>query len=220
MGRKCRRSCFLSLSEACGADAIAGIKKLNEDIGSNRPLIFYSISNMFTSQITIIPYQKGSPVYYDVYSSSDGKVILFVTSEGVCGLNFLVEPIEELVALMHKRLNVLPQKSPKKVLPWWKCLQQSNMKVTVLLHGTPFQMKVWETLCSIPQGKTRSYTSIAQQMGKEKGVRAVAQACARNPVACLIPCHRVLGKHGEITGYRWGIEKKRQLLKKEGVKNI
>jgi AraC family transcriptional regulator of adaptative response/methylated-DNA-[protein]-cysteine methyltransferase len=83
------------------------------------------------------------------------------------------------------------------------------------LRGTVFQLRVWQALRQIPRGETRSYSQLAREMGDPKSTRAVARACATNRVALLVPCHRVVGADGSLTGYRWGVERKRQLLKAE-----
>lgn len=83
------------------------------------------------------------------------------------------------------------------------------------VRGTAFQHRVWQALRDIPLGETASYSQIAAHIGAPTSVRAVAQACARNPVAVAIPCHRAVGKHGEITGYAWGTDRKRALLNRE-----
>ena len=75
----------------------------------------------------------------------------------------------------------------------------------------------WELLRKIPYGETVTYTQIAEQLGDKKKVRAVAQACASNRLAVVIPCHRVVGKDGKLSGYRWGVERKSKLLKTEGA---
>ena len=83
------------------------------------------------------------------------------------------------------------------------------------IRGTAFQQRVWQALRDIPAGKTASYTEIAQRIGAPKAVRAVAGACAANALAVAIPCHRVVRNDGALSGYRWGIERKRALLAKE-----
>jgi AraC family transcriptional regulator of adaptative response/methylated-DNA-[protein]-cysteine methyltransferase len=83
------------------------------------------------------------------------------------------------------------------------------------LRGTVFQLRVWQALRQIPRGETRSYSQLAREMGDPKATRAVARACALNRVALLVPCHRVVGASGSLTGYRWGVERKRQLLEAE-----
>jgi AraC family transcriptional regulator of adaptative response/methylated-DNA-[protein]-cysteine methyltransferase len=86
------------------------------------------------------------------------------------------------------------------------------------LRGTAFQQRVWQALRKIPAGKTASYTDIAKRIGLPKSVRAVAQACGANAIAVAIPCHRVVRSDGSLSGYRWGVERKRALLDKENRK--
>jgi AraC family transcriptional regulator of adaptative response/methylated-DNA-[protein]-cysteine methyltransferase len=86
------------------------------------------------------------------------------------------------------------------------------------LRGTAFQLRVWRALCAIPRGETRSYSQLASEMGNPKATRAVARACATNRVSIMVPCHRVVGAAGSLTGYRWGVERKRQLLAAEGAR--
>lgn len=81
--------------------------------------------------------------------------------------------------------------------------------------GTPFEQKVWQALCGIPAGQTRSYGELARQIGESEAARAVAGACAANVLAIVIPCHRVVRGNGAISGYRWGVERKRALLAEE-----
>jgi AraC family transcriptional regulator of adaptative response/methylated-DNA-[protein]-cysteine methyltransferase len=83
------------------------------------------------------------------------------------------------------------------------------------IRGTTFQQRVWQALREIPVGETASYTDIARRIGSPKAVRAVAQACAANALAVAIPCHRVVRNDGALSGYRWGVERKRALLEKE-----
>jgi AraC family transcriptional regulator of adaptative response/methylated-DNA-[protein]-cysteine methyltransferase len=83
------------------------------------------------------------------------------------------------------------------------------------LRGTAFQLRVWQALRQIPRGETRSYSQLAREMGDPKATRAVARACALNRVAVLVPCHRVVGVSGSLTGYRWGVKRKEQLLAAE-----
>ncbi len=83
------------------------------------------------------------------------------------------------------------------------------------MRGTAFQQRVWQVLREIPAGTTVSYTDIAQLIGSPKAVRAVASACAANKIAVAIPCHRVVRNDGALSGYRWGIDRKRMLLEME-----
>jgi AraC family transcriptional regulator of adaptative response/methylated-DNA-[protein]-cysteine methyltransferase len=83
------------------------------------------------------------------------------------------------------------------------------------VKGTAFQRRVWEALRAIPAGSTASYGEVARRVGSPSAVRAVARACAANPVAGAIPCHRVVGADGDLRGYRWGVGRKRELLRRE-----
>ena len=85
------------------------------------------------------------------------------------------------------------------------------------VRGTAFQRRVWKALRAIPVGSTASYTEIAERIGSPKAVRAVAGACAANAIAVAIPCHRVLRTDGSLSGYRWGVERKRALLEREAA---
>ena len=85
------------------------------------------------------------------------------------------------------------------------------------LRGTPFQRRVWQALRTIPVGTTVTYSELANSIGAPNAVRAVAGACAANPVALAVPCHRVVGSDGDLTGYYWSVERKRVLIKKEAT---
>ena len=93
----------------------------------------------------------------------------------------------------------------------------SGQELALDLRGTAFQLRVWQALRAIPRGETRSYSQLARELGDPKATRAVARACATNRVALVVPCHRVVGVSGALTGYRWGVERKRQLLEAESM---
>jgi AraC family transcriptional regulator, regulatory protein of adaptative response / methylated-DNA-[protein]-cysteine methyltransferase len=86
--------------------------------------------------------------------------------------------------------------------------------VALDLRGTPYEIGVWSMLCSIPMGATTNYGALAAKLGT-RDAREVTEAVARNPIAVLVPCHRVIKKDGSISGYRWGVKRKRELLKRE-----
>lgn len=89
------------------------------------------------------------------------------------------------------------------------------MDLPLDMRGTEFQRRVWHALQAIPAGSTESYTAIARRLGLPNGARAVAQACAANPLAVVVPCHRVVRSDGQLSGYRWGVARKRALLDRE-----
>ncbi len=93
--------------------------------------------------------------------------------------------------------------------------RRSSSSSAWILRGTVFQLRVWQALRQIPRGETRRYSQLAREMGDPKATRAVARACAVNRVAMVVPCHRVVGASGSLTGYRWGVERKQQILEAE-----
>ncbi len=96
-------------------------------------------------------------------------------------------------------------------------LPQEALDLPVDIQGTAFQSRVWKALRQIPLGDTVSYSDVAKRIGEPAASRAVASACAKNKIAMLIPCHRVIATDGRLAGYRWGMERKRELLKREAV---
>jgi AraC family transcriptional regulator of adaptative response/methylated-DNA-[protein]-cysteine methyltransferase len=96
--------------------------------------------------------------------------------------------------------------------------RRPDLNLPLDVQATAFQWTVWRYLQSIPYGETRSYSDVARAIGKPDAVRAVARACATNPVCLVVPCHRVVGKDGALTGYRWGVARKQRLLNRERAK--
>ncbi len=95
--------------------------------------------------------------------------------------------------------------------------QRADFTIPLELRGTPFQQSVWRALCEIPYGHTRAYSDIAKQIQKPRAIRAVGAAIGANPIWIVVPCHRVIGKNGALTGYRGGLDLKRRLLEIEGI---
>lgn len=96
-------------------------------------------------------------------------------------------------------------------------LQRTHFTIPLHIEGTQFQKEVWKHLCDIPFGETRTYGQLAEEIGNPKAVRAVGLANGRNPISIVVPCHRVVGSNGSLTGYGGGLERKRFLLELEGV---
>ncbi len=161
----------------------------------------------------------GLTVRYAFHPTPFGEALIAMTQKGICNLQFVDahgrDAALERLARQWARANLLEdQDAIAQIVP----RIFSNLPVTagipLKLHilGTNFQIKVWEALLRIPAGSMVSYQDVAIFIGLPTSVRAVAQAVARNPVAVLIPCHRVLRKSGEIGGYRWGTTRKKALL--------
>ena len=95
--------------------------------------------------------------------------------------------------------------------------RHADANLPLSLHGTPFQVQVWEALRTIPPGETRTYSEMAAQVGRPTAYRAVAQACARNPAPIVVPCHRVVASDGTLGGFSGGVWRKKELLEREGI---
>lgn len=122
----------------------------------------------------------------------------------------LIEDEIQLQELSEKIINFIEQKTTNS-----DTTKIFDEQIQLNLCGTEFQKRVWNALCSIPRGSTTTYSKIATQIGMPKACRAVAGACAANPIAVIIPCHRVIRSDGAISGYRWGVERKVELLRRE-----
>ena len=167
---------------------------------------------------------KDLVITYGFHASPFGECLLAVTERGICGLAF-VDPdtrslaLEELRTRWQESTLVEDQSAGRELIeqifaqPRGK--EQAPLKV--LLKGTNFQIKVWEALLRIPEGTAATYGSLAQAVGQPKAHRAVGTAAGLNPVAYLIPCHRVLRANGEIGGYHWGTARKRAILAREAA---
>jgi AraC family transcriptional regulator of adaptative response/methylated-DNA-[protein]-cysteine methyltransferase len=150
-----------------------------------------------------------------------GRLLVGATDKGVCFIGF-AEPDDALMADLKRRF-------PKATITTDDAALAGTVRAVVdFLHepkqaldlpldlrGTAFQQRVWRTLCAIPAGETRSYAQLAEMTGNPKAVRAVARSCATNPVPLAVPCHRVIGSDGGLTGYRWGVPRKQALLAQE-----
>jgi AraC family transcriptional regulator of adaptative response/methylated-DNA-[protein]-cysteine methyltransferase len=152
-----------------------------------------------------------------------GLVLIARTERGLCAI-FLGDDTEALARELRRRfpqatlmpVDVTEDSLLRKALALVESPDE-HLSLPLDLQGTPFQKRVWQALREIGPGYTTSYAGIAAQIGSPRAVRAVAQACAANPVAVAIPCHRVLRSDGAISGYRWGIERKRALLAREAA---
>jgi AraC family transcriptional regulator of adaptative response/methylated-DNA-[protein]-cysteine methyltransferase len=148
-----------------------------------------------------------------------GPMLIAATDKGLCRLSFgegeaavrrhfpkarLADDIVGLADWIAEATAALSD-------PW------AGRDVPLDLHGTPFQQRVWEAVRQVPPGETRSYAQIAAQIGRPSAIRAVGTANGANPVSILIPCHRLVRSNGGLGGYAWGLEMKRELLRRERV---
>lgn len=144
---------------------------------------------------------------YAVYQTSLGPVSILCIDGQIGGLIFGHRPYvgakEEKTPLSDRCFVQLSE---------YLAGERKRFDLPLYLEGTAFPKKVWEALCTIPYGQTRSYADIAAQIGAPKACRAVGMANNRDPIAILVPCHRVVGKNGSLTGYAGGLEIKKRLL--------
>jgi AraC family transcriptional regulator of adaptative response/methylated-DNA-[protein]-cysteine methyltransferase len=152
-----------------------------------------------------------------------GRLLVAATERGLCSV-LLGDSDSELVAQLRAQfpqaeIRPNPQLRPmlRQVLTQF-APHPAALDLPLDLRATAFQMRVWEALRRIPRGETRSYAQLARSVGNPKAVRAVAGACSANKIAVVIPCHRVIGSDGSLTGYRWGVTRKKKLLQLEGAK--
>lgn len=162
-------------------------------------------------------------IRFAVASCGLGKVLVAATERGVCAI-MLGERAEPLLEDLQRRFpNAVAIDSgaepdfERTLAQVVRLIEDPAQSVDLPLHvrGTDFQRRVWDALRNIPAGTTVTYGELAARIGQPSAVRAVASACGANPVAVAIPCHRVVGRDGKLTGYRWGVERKRTLLARE-----
>lgn len=167
--------------------------------------------------------RAGMHLVYGVHGTPFGKCLVGVCEEGICHMSFFRSApqthSEEFRKIWRNPRNRRDDEKTAEVL---RNLLFSPEKRSpeILLLGTRFQLKVWEKLLEVQEGETLSYSDLAKSIGEPAAVRAVSNAVAGNPVAYLVPCHRVIGKAGDLHGYRWGLDVKRAILEYEGVSTI
>lgn len=177
-----------------------------------------------TLGMTPATYKKGGKdikIYYTIADSRLGKLIVAATEKGICAISFGDEAAEledelkkEFFAANIENNDETLKDSVTAVLRNLEG-EQNLLDLPLDVRASAFQMRVWAELRKIPYGETRSYGQIAETLGNARAVRAVARACATNPVALITPCHRVIAADGKLSGYRWGINRKKMLLDKE-----
>ncbi len=162
----------------------------------------------------------GLTIRYITVNTKLGEVVVASTEKGICCVQFLdgSAPEVALGAEFPRAMLVREDKPSKEIADAIRSLVSGNpvrLSLPVDLRGTLFQQQVWQELRKIPVGATRSYAQVAEALGRPTATRAVARACATNRVAMIVPCHRVVRGDGNISGYRWGVDRKRALLQAE-----
>ncbi len=164
---------------------------------------------------------NGASIRFAVGQCSLGSILVAATERGVCAITLGDDP-DALVRDLQDRFPSATLTGGDAAFERWVATvvgfveaPRLGLDLPLDVRGTAFQQRVWRALCEIPAGSTASYADIATQVGAPYAVRAVAQACAANSLAVAIPCHRVVRKDGALSGYRWGVDRKRELLKRE-----
>jgi AraC family transcriptional regulator of adaptative response/methylated-DNA-[protein]-cysteine methyltransferase len=178
------------------------------------------------SQLGMTPdkYRRGAIAATIRYTSADsplGRMLIAATDKGICSIQF-ARSDEELIEGLKREFPFAVRKLDDGPLQSWVELLLRRMRGKNLdsslpldIRATAFQRRVWTYLQSIPFGETKSYSDVARAIGEPRACRAVARACATNPVAVAIPCHRIVREDGSLGGYRWGMQRKKMLLQME-----
>jgi AraC family transcriptional regulator of adaptative response/methylated-DNA-[protein]-cysteine methyltransferase len=164
---------------------------------------------------------RGMEIRYTVSPSPIGRILVAGTNRGVSAI-YMGRSDNELTAMLRREYpEAQISRNPESVSRWVRPIvrhlagRHPQLDLPLDIQGTVFQRRVWEALRRIPYGETRSYTDVARQLGQPKARRAVARACATNPVSLVIPCHRVIRGDGGLGGYGGGVERKQTLLATE-----
>jgi AraC family transcriptional regulator of adaptative response/methylated-DNA-[protein]-cysteine methyltransferase len=164
---------------------------------------------------------KGARIDYATATSAIGRVLIAATERGVCAIRFGDNDAQLETDLRGEFPAADVRRNQRAVKRWLNALlhhlrgPDTPLELPLDIRATAFQKKVWDHLREIPAGHTESYGEVAAAIGSPRGARAVARACATNPVAVVIPCHRVVRGDGDHGGYRWGEKRKRELLERE-----
>ena len=161
---------------------------------------------------------EGLAIHYTIIDSPIGRLLLGATGKGLCAVSIGASDEAVESALKEDYYAADLYRSDQQMMTWAREFshyfdgKEFSKQLPIDVQATAFQWRVWKQIQSVPYGKTTTYSAIAQKLGEPKAVRAVANACAGNHVALLIPCHRVVGKKGDLRGYRWGLKRKHDLL--------
>lgn len=213
------------LAPSADGDAPAGIADAIYAAGYNADSRFYSEADAILGMKPgdFRAGGRGEQIRYACAPCRLGQVLAAQSSRGLCAILLGDDPIllGEDLRQRFPNAHLLPGKADlAKTLAAVVALVDtpgSRFELPLDLRGTLFQQRVWQALRQIPPGQTLSYSQLAERLGQPRAVRAVASACAANPLAVAVPCHRVLRSDGSLSGYRWGLERKRALLDTEAA---
>ena len=190
--------------------------------GSSRQLYEKSGENLGMTPATYKRGGNGMTINFAIADTNLGKMLVAATNKGVCKIAF-GDAAQDLTAALRREFPAaaIAAQADEDLQNYVQTIvahldgARKTIDVPLDIKATAFQLRVWSELRKIPRGETRSYKQIAENLGNPKSIRAVARACATNPVAIVNPCHRVIATNGDLSGYAWGIERKKKLLEQE-----
>ena len=193
------------------------------DAGFNSSGRFYETTNQVLG-MTPTKFREGgsdTDIFFAIGKASLGSILVAQSNKGVCSILIGEDP-EALIRDLQDQFpkaNLIGDEAgyQELVAKVVGLIEQpgTSLDLPLDIRGTAFQQRVWNALQQIPPGTTATYTEIAKKIGMPKAVRAVAQACGANALAVAIPCHRVIKNDGSLSGYRWGVDRKRALIERE-----
>ena len=165
--------------------------------------------------------RRDAEIFFTTGESALGTVLVARSPRGICAIligsqagALTADVAEQFPASTLMRNDHRLEDDLEKIIRFITAPER-GLDLGLDIHGTPFQRRVWDALCAIPCGRTVTYAALARRIGEPGSVRAVANACAANAIALAIPCHRVIRSDGTLSGYRWGVERKRAMLTRE-----
>ncbi|MBZ0155462.1 MAG: bifunctional DNA-binding transcriptional regulator/O6-methylguanine-DNA methyltransferase Ada [Alphaproteobacteria bacterium] len=219
-------------TEACRMRHIKTALRKGDDImGALHDAGYSSTSRLYgkaSAHLGMTPgaYKQGGrnvPLLYTTAQCPLGYLLVAATDKGICAVRIGSDEAELQEAFLREFCGAHIERDTASLAGWVREIvehlngEQPRLTLPLDVRATAFQRRVWQALQEIPYGSTRTYTEIAKVIGQPSAARAVARACATNPAALLIPCHRVLRNDGGLGGFRWGIERKKALLRREGL---
>lgn len=189
--------------------------------GSASRLYEYANAQLGMTPATYRQGGRGMEIVYTIEECPQGRVLVAATERGVSAvyLGDQDRPLERALREEYPKANI--RKGSGTLGPWVRAIVkhlrggEKHLDLPLDVEATAFQRRVWQELQKIPYGATKTYSQVAQALGKPTAARAVARACATNPVSIVVPCHRVVREGGQLAGYRWGLERKRALIEQE-----
>jgi AraC family transcriptional regulator of adaptative response/methylated-DNA-[protein]-cysteine methyltransferase len=198
-----------------------GVSRALYDAGYGSPSRVYGRPLLGMTPATYARGGRGAVIRYTIEACALGRLLVAATPRGVCRVSMGDDAARLIRDLRHEFPAATLLRDRRALGPAVRRILASvagrpiALDLPLDVRATTLQWRVWDALRRIPRGTTRSYQAVARAIGRPRAVRAVARACASNPVAIIVPCHRVVRADGQLGGYRWGVERKRQLLRKE-----